>query len=1171
MPGLRIRLLGPFEVEVDGRPVMAFDLDRVRALLAYLAVEADRPHLRETLACLLWPEARDDSARGNLRQALYKLRLALGERPQPRFLQVSQQAIQLPPSEDIWIDAVQFTALVKSTQRHRHARLRECPECLARLRQATELYRGDFLAGLSLPDSLAFQEWAAVKQAELRDYMLNALSLLAETAWEAGDVEAAEALANRQLSLEPWSEQAHRLKMRTAWATGRRSAALQQYEVCRRRLRTELGIDPDPTTETLYRAIKAGSGMGSTRALPPAQPSTGLGVRGEEAGDSAETSPGSPAIDLGQVLQVVSGPPFLARERESVWLDARLAEALAGQGQVALVTGSSGSGKSALLDHFALRALEAHPSLVAVAAHFNMMANTGGLSAFVEILRLLAADITAFRAAPGATSEHLHRAQAALPDFISALTAEGPDLVGLLAGYDPEAIGGDPVSSHAARQLQALLAAPARPAPNPSQAALFDQLVRTLRIFARTHPLVIILGDMQWMGDDAAALLFYLATRLARSRILLIGSYRSGMRSQAGTQSQPLARVVDELRNRLGDIELDLDDADGRAFLDAYLATGGPVDGEFAEAIFARTQGHPLYTIELVRMLKAQAARLSSGPSALPAGADQRPDERHEEPQVTWDRLPARLEAVLAERLAGLPPDWQRTLEIASIQGSAFSAEVVARVQGVSPDDMIGRLSGPELASYRLVHADRITQGQGWRLSVYRFHNGFMRDVLYSRIDPVRRARWHAATAEALEDLVQADRKRMPGVLARHFQLGGNIAKALTYLEWAGHYALDVSAYRQAQQYFAEALDLVNALDESAERAEQELRLQVALDRTLRLATGWDAAERSTGVNRACELSAQAEDVELKVQVLYLQADLHTSRGETAEAIAAGERICELAAATGCGAHLALGKAAIGDASWFAGDYRRACEHLEPAIAYFEAHPDDSARVTAALDHAVVDHAYCALSYEALGDRSRATHHAEASLARAPRGHPSRLFALVFAGCLLRWLREDLDGVESAVDELTRAIGDLTLPPSLSPWIALWQGWRRARGGDAAGVEALEQVNAAWRSPPILFSLPLRTLLLVQGYLALGRGAEALKTVEEGIQACPPGGSAPLESELWRVRGELLMATVPQGGALSEALASLRRAQELTRASGAALLQARADRSLARVGEGHRE
>ena len=205
-------------------------------------------------------------------------------------------------------------------------------------------------------------------------------------------------------------------------------------------------------------------------------------------------------------------------------------------------------------------------------------------------------------------------------------------------------------------------------------------------------------------------------------------------------------------------------------------------------------------------------------------------------------------------------------------------------------------------------------------------------------------------------------------------------------------------------------------------------------------------------MSRAIELSEHAGAADALMQALYLQADLHISRWETRAAVQVGERMLRKAAETGVPAHLALAQAATGDAYWFAGDCRRACEYLEPAIAYFEAHPDEVDPFTAAFDHAIVDHIWCALSYEILADRPHATRHAEASLARVPRGHPSRVFVIVFAGCLLQWLHGDEAGVEQALDELTGAAQGLSLPPSLSPWVALWQGWRRARHGDPGAL-----------------------------------------------------------------------------------------------------------------------
>lgn len=1161
MSGLTIHLLGSFDVAVDGRSVGGLQLERVRALLAYLAVESDRPHLRESLACLLWPDATDDSARANLRQAIYKLRLALDEQRAPHYLQVSPGFIQLPPAETVWVDTREFSALIHASEKHHHARLNNCIECLAKLRRATEFYRGDFLSGLALPDSLGYQEWAAVRHAEYRDGMLNALSRLAAAAWETAAYEEADALARQHLSLEPWSEEAHRLRMRSAAATGRRAAALQQYEVCRRTLRNELGIEPDAATEALYREIKAGTRC-SQQPAPRAQQATAVrpadisAVHASERTHRAPVPPPSP--DAGPLLRELPRPLFVGRERESAWLDERLAQVLERQGQVALVTGSSGSGKSALLNDFARRALDADLSLVVAGTHFNMAGDAGGLSAFLEILRLFAADLSAFRAVADATSQHWQHAHAALPDFLSALTAEGPDLIGLLAGCDSGDAGGPALPGD--RQLQALLAARPPSTVHPAPGVLFDQLVRTLRVFARTHPLVITLDDIQWMGQDAAMLFFYLATRLARSRILLLGSYRSSMSAGEETQQPPLTRVIHELHTRFGDVELDLDEADGRSFVGTYLqAASGHADDNLVEAVFTRTQGHPLFTIELARMLGEKAAQLTPGLN-LQNGMD--------EWQVTWNRLPARLDAVLEERIRGLPPGWQRTLEIASVQGSTFAAEVVAQVQGEETDEIIRRLSGPLLTSYRLVYAQGLEHSQDVCLSLYRFQNAFVRDLLYGRLDSVQKARWHQATAAALEQILGESSNVRAGRLARHYQLANNTEKALVYLERAAHCALKANAYRQAHQYFAQALELLSSFEENTTRSKRELRLRLGLDRALRLAEGWDVAARGQGVSRALELGERA-DADSQMQALYLQADLHISRWEVTPAIVVGERMLALATATGGPAHLALAQAALGDAYWFAGDYRQACAYLEPAIQYCETHPDEVDPFTAAFDHAIVDHIWCAFSYEALGDPASASRHAAASLAHAEGSSPSRVYALIFVGCLFPWIREDPEGAVCGVDEVTAAATGHDLPASLGPWLALWQSWQQARRGDRAALAKLATFTEAWDSPPAGFSWPLRTLLLAESYRVFGQTDDALGAIEKGIRGCTPGTRYPLESELWRVKGELLLERLPvaardEGFAVYpvEALACFRQAEELARASGDVVLARRASRSV---------
>ena len=111
MPHLELTLLGAFQATLDGDPVVGFESNKVRALLAYLTVEADRPHPRATLACLLWPERSECDALANLRYALSNLRQAIGGRAtDPPFLLITHDTLQFNTRSDYRLDVAEFEA-----------------------------------------------------------------------------------------------------------------------------------------------------------------------------------------------------------------------------------------------------------------------------------------------------------------------------------------------------------------------------------------------------------------------------------------------------------------------------------------------------------------------------------------------------------------------------------------------------------------------------------------------------------------------------------------------------------------------------------------------------------------------------------------------------------------------------------------------------------------------------------------------------------------------------------------------------------------------------------------------------------------------------------------------------------------------------------------------------
>jgi DNA-binding SARP family transcriptional activator len=177
MVSLFLSFLGSFEVRLRGQ-LATFATDRTRALLAYLAVEANRPHRREALATLLWPNQTEEAALRNLTQTLVRLRQAIDDyHATPPFLQITAKTVAFK-AETAELDVVRFQTLRAACATHSHSSLAVCPVCVKRLEQAAHLYRGEFLQGLFLTGSEPFEEWALFKREQLYRQALDVLHQL---------------------------------------------------------------------------------------------------------------------------------------------------------------------------------------------------------------------------------------------------------------------------------------------------------------------------------------------------------------------------------------------------------------------------------------------------------------------------------------------------------------------------------------------------------------------------------------------------------------------------------------------------------------------------------------------------------------------------------------------------------------------------------------------------------------------------------------------------------------------------------------------------------------------------------------------------------------------------------------------------------------------------------
>ena len=333
MVRLSIRVLGGFQVDFEGVPVTDFKSDKVRALLAYLAVEADRPHSRDSLAWLLWPDSPNQVARTNLRSILANLRQSIHDlRVSPPHLIINRETIQFNKTSDYWLDVSSLMSLsggfaTGTTQ-------------FDQLEQAIALYQGLFLDGFSLSDSAPFDEWALLKREQISRQVVGVLCRLAAQYEQYGNLDKAEFFTRRLVELEPWNEEAHQQLMRVLALGGKRSAALIQYEACCRLLAKELDVEPSQETTRLYESIRDGL-FEKSAAHPPEEP----------------PAPGVPPYKGLQYFDEQDAGLFFGRERLTARLASRLGEMLtftqmeygASANRFLAVVGASGSGKSSVV------------------------------------------------------------------------------------------------------------------------------------------------------------------------------------------------------------------------------------------------------------------------------------------------------------------------------------------------------------------------------------------------------------------------------------------------------------------------------------------------------------------------------------------------------------------------------------------------------------------------------------------------------------------------------------------------------------------------------------------------------------------------------------------------------------------------------------------------------
>ena len=250
MHGLRISLLGPPHIECGGT-LVRFASRKSLALLAYMAITR-RIHRRDTLATMFWPDSDQSAARQSLRGSIYEINKKCGsiiETP-------DRETIDLTDESTIWIDGARFVDRFEECGTHGHASDAICTNCLDPLREALSLYRGKFLEGFTLKDSLDFDNWQLTQTEYFRNEMASGFDRLVRYYRESGDMQNGIECSLRWQELESFNEESYRFLMELYARSGQREAALHQYHACVRMLREDMAVSPDEATVKLYHEIE---------------------------------------------------------------------------------------------------------------------------------------------------------------------------------------------------------------------------------------------------------------------------------------------------------------------------------------------------------------------------------------------------------------------------------------------------------------------------------------------------------------------------------------------------------------------------------------------------------------------------------------------------------------------------------------------------------------------------------------------------------------------------------------------------------------------------------------------------------------------------------------------------------------------------------------------------
>jgi TOMM system kinase/cyclase fusion protein len=766
--------------------------------------------------------------------------------------------------------------------------------------------------------------------------------------------------------------------------------------------------------------------------------------------------------------------PLVGREPDIALLRERWAQVKDGLGQVVLLSGEAGIGKSRLVQVLKEQ-VAAEPQAWLTPCQCSPYYQNTALYPMIDLLERV---VLRFE-----REESLEQKLRKLEGFVVQYGLPLAEVVPLFAALLSLPLPAD--------------YAPLTVSPEQQKQKTLQALLTILLRIAAQQPMLFVMEDLHWVDPSTLELLTLLVDQGPTARILALWTFRPDFSPPWTGRSHLTQVTLPRLPRRQA------------AEMTGRVAHGKAMPPEVVEQVVAKTDGVPLFVEELTKMV-------------LESGLLQEREERYELtsplqplaiPTTLHDSLMARL-----DRLATV----KGMAQLGATLGREFSYELL---QAVAPWDE-GTL---QRGLHQLVAAEFLYQRGLPPQATYLFKHALIQDVAYQSLLKSMRQHYHQRIAQVLESRFPETVETQPELLAQHYTEAGLSEQAVGYWLRAGQRAIERSAYVEAIGHLTKGLDVLTTLPDNPERIQQELVLQTMLGPALMNIKGQAAPEVERTYARARELCRQIGDAPQLFPVMWGLWYFYLVRAELQTARELLPQLLGLAQSAQDSALLLAAHRSLGQNLTFLGELLPARTHLEQAMALYDPQQHRALALLYGQDLMVVCQSWAALALWLLGYPDQALQKGRKAIALAEElAHPySLIYALNWVTMVHLSRRERQAAQERAEGVL--AIGREYGITMFAASGTLWQGWGLAaqanlsgRSGEE-GIAWMRQGLAAWRATGAGVFQPYYLALLAEAYGAGGQVEQGLRVLAEALTMVEKTEERYWEAELHRLKGELLL------------------------------------------------